>query len=303
MRANPLAQTQRGLALITALLTMALATLIATHLLDRTQLALTSVASQHDYAQAQAMADSGVDYARSVLARDARASSIDHTGEAWATPLPPMKIESGEVGGVIEDLQGRWNLNNLTQGNGQPNPAALAVYRRLLLQLGLAANLADHLVAWMGAAQPDNRQASALPGAFYRPLTDPGNLSSVPGYDRASIERLRPYVMTVAGSQPVNVNTASALVLAALVPELALDAAESLVQARRRVPFRDVADFLARLPPRTDGSADTTMPVGVTSQHFGVRVSARVGSARATRYAILRRAGNAWPSVVMVSLT
>jgi general secretion pathway protein K len=292
---------QRGVALITALLTVALAALIATHLLDRTQLTLDAIGSSHDYVQAQAMAQSGTDYARAVLAEDARSNTIDHEGEAWATPLPPLRVELGDIGGRIEDLQGRWNLNNLAPRNGaagqpgQPDPATLAVYRRLLLQLGLAPTLADTLATWLGAG---TQAAGDAPPQHT--LTDITNLRQVPGYDAVSIERLRPHVVALAGSQPVNVNTAPAQVLAALFAELDLTSAETIVQARRRIPFRDAADFLQRLPVTVPG---TSVPITTTSQHFLIRVQVQVGTALANRQAIVRRSGNAWPIVLGVSLS
>ena len=106
----------RGAALIMALLVVALATTLATTLIWRQDLWLRQVETRRDLAQARLLALAGIDWARAVLAEDARTSSIDHLGEPWATKVPTMPAESGEIGGEMTDEQSKWNLNNLVRG-------------------------------------------------------------------------------------------------------------------------------------------------------------------------------------------
>lgn len=289
---------QSGVALISALLVAALVTLVAVSLMEHAGFSLTGIRNRHDYAQANALTIAGVDYARAVLVEDARTSNIDHVQEAWATPMAPMTTEEGEIGGAIEDLQGRWNLNNLVRADGSQDDEAVAVYRRLLKSLGLAEGLAHALVSWMRLTAGDQRSVPS--GKAYktvRMLADPAALSQVPGYDPQSLARLRPYVAALAGSQAVNINTAPALVVAAVFPPMGLDTAHAMVQDRQRVPCRDVADCIARYPAK-EGIVGSTVPLSVSSQHFSVRVDAHVGDIRISRQALIKRTGSSWPELI-----
>ena len=85
------------------------------------------LASEH--AQAQALVQAGIDWARAVLGDDRRLSSVDHLGEPWAMRLPPVPVDGGELAGHIEDQQGAFNLNNLVK-NGAISPRAGGAIRR-----------------------------------------------------------------------------------------------------------------------------------------------------------------------------
>jgi len=129
---------QGGAALIMALLVVALATVLASTMIWRQDMWLRQVETRRDLAQARLLAIAGIDWARAVLAEDARTSSTDHLGEPWATKVPAMPAEGGEIGGELADEQAKWNLNNLVR-NGQVQPDSMAVLGRLLEQPGLPA--------------------------------------------------------------------------------------------------------------------------------------------------------------------
>lgn len=319
---------QRGAALIMALLVVTLATALAAAALERTDLLIATTRGGRDYAQALLLARGAVDYTRAVLAQDARSSSVDHLGEAWATPVPATPAEGGEVGGQIEDLQGRWNLNNLAP-EGKIDSEGLSQCRRLLAHLGLPAQLADNLAHAVGtearpvadqlapvvsatspinpfaalgvgfgvpfAAPPPPPSAAGVAPPRGAPFTDLGNLVQIMGFDAATVARLRPYVTVLPGRQRVNVNTAPAPVLAALVSGLSLADAQTLVLGRDRAWFRDATDFRSRLDPKL---AAAVPEVEVSSRFFLVHVSARYGVAGVRLHALLdRRRMDAWPEL------
>ena len=57
----------------------------------------------------------------SILRDDLAQSQNDHLDEIWATDIPPLPIDSeavqGSIYGRLEDLQGRFNVNNLIDNN------------------------------------------------------------------------------------------------------------------------------------------------------------------------------------------
>ena len=95
------AHAQRGAAVILALLTVALVAGLAAASVGDLGVAMDQVTGRHDQAQARQLARGAVDWARNVLAEDARSSSVDHLGEAWATKVPPTPVEEGEVSGEL----------------------------------------------------------------------------------------------------------------------------------------------------------------------------------------------------------
>ena len=109
------AHAQRGAALILAMLVAALAATVAVALAAEQQRWLADVGNRGDQVQAQSLALAGVQWARQILADDARVSTVDYLGEPWSYPLPPTPIANGSIEGRIEDAQGRLNLNNAAQ--------------------------------------------------------------------------------------------------------------------------------------------------------------------------------------------
>lgn len=297
----------RGAALVSALLTVALVAAIAAGLVAQQGLALRTVGGRHDQAQARLLARGAVDWARNILADDKRTSNVDHLGEAWATRVPPIPVEEGEVAGEIDDQNGRLNLNNLVN-NGSADAVQVAIYRRLLGVAGipdreatvLAATLADWLDAdsepvapysaetpWYASLDRPYRSADA-------PLTDVDELLRVRGYSPAIVDRLRPFVAALPTRTRINVNTASAEVLAAALPELSLDDARVVVAIRSRAWFKDLPDFRARAPRPVAAPDDR---FDVNSDYFVAAGRARYGEAVAAMRVLLYRQSG-WPDII-----
>ncbi len=287
---------QIGAALITAILIVALAASAAILLLGRIDHWIERVALTRDKAQALELARAGIDYARAVLAYDARRSSVDTLEEDWARVLPPMRSEESEVSGYIEDLQGRLNLNNLRRNDGAIDEQALSAYQRLLGLLGLPEALADTLADWLDA--DDSPRAAGAEAAYYqglgtptqcanRPLDNVSNLLRVKGYNARLIARLEPFVAVLPELQPVNVNTAPAEVIAAIQPGLGLASATALLRTRQGVFFRDLADFQNRLPEKS--LPPVLVPAGASSQHFLIHMQVQTGNSRSRARALVHR--------------
>src|SRR5215217_4270408 len=135
----------QGVALITALLIVALATVAATSFATQQQLDIRRTGNLIDGDQAWAYAEGGEAWAKLILQRDTKDdqqansnpddqqanSATDDLTEPWAQPLPPIKLIGGYMIGRITDAQARLNLNNLVipdlnagdDAQGEPNPS------------------------------------------------------------------------------------------------------------------------------------------------------------------------------------
>jgi len=273
----PLAQ--RGTAVIIALLVLALAAAGAAAMLERQDLDARALQSQRDYEQARWMLRGGMQWARSILAEDARAGTTDHQRELWASGLPPTDVQLGSLAGAIRDEQGLFNLNNLSSG-GKRDPLQIAALGRLLGAIGLSPALADAI-----AARIDPK----------RPLADVGELAGVGGLGPDALARLRNFVTALPRPTAVNVNTAPAEVLAAVVEGLPLSEAQALARRLAVDPVRSTDDFVSRLRPNLRlGAAG----VAASSQFFVVQGRAKVGDADLRMEALLQRTGTGLPAIV-----
>lgn len=283
---------QRGAAIVTALLVVALATTAATWLLQRMDRWIERVAIQRDRAQAQALSRSALALCTLVLDIDSRRSSTDSLDEEWARTLPPMRVGEHDISVQMLDLQGRFNLNNLSRQDGRIDEEGLAAYRRLLAQLALPEQLAGRLVAHL-AGEPS--------GAAGRTLLLWGELGRVTDYTPDVLARLEAHVAVLPGRQPINVNTASAEVLAAIQPGLDLSLARALIQSRQTQAFTQLIDYRKRVDDITPLPA--LMPLSTASQHFLARVRIR-GPRSTNRFdSLLQRQSGAAPARILWTRT
>ena len=297
---------ERGVAIVLAISVVAMATMVATAIMVSQSTWARQLELTTEHAQARSVLQAGADWARAVLSDDRRLSDVDHLGEPWALRLPPMPVENGELVGRIEDQQGLFNVNNLV-AEGKVSAAQLEHFRRLLSILGLPAPLADTLADWIDADGEPQPQGGAEDAHYLaldppyltanRPLIDVAELALISGFNDGVRARLRPYVTALPGSTAINVNTASAEVLAAVIDRLDLGSAQAMVAQRDRAYFRDTGDFTKRLPRDAEAAAGD---ISVSSDYFLASLRVTIGGAQARGGALLARAGTGtgWPIVV-----
>lgn len=298
----------RGAALILAMLVAALAATVAVALAAEQQRWFTDVGNRRDQVQAQSLALAGVQWARQILQDDARASTLDHLGEPWALPLPATPIANGVIEGRIEDAQARFNLNNLAPDTPLAT-AERARLARVFAARGIPASALDAIADWTdadavprsGGAEDAAYAQLAVPAlAANAPLVRSAEVAGVRGIGERALEGLLPFVAALPPGTALNVNTATAETLAAALPDLAGDPLATLIADRARKPYSTIAEFRARLPRGVALGDETAFTV--SSNYFLVSVRSRQGEAVALARALLKREGNAWPTVVWQTL-
>jgi general secretion pathway protein K len=305
---KPLQQQQRlqhGVAIVLAMSVVALAAIAAIAIMVSQSTWARQSELRAEHVQAEIVVQAGIDWSRAVLSDDRRVSTVDHLGEPWALKLPAMPVENGKLEGFLEDQQGKFNLNNLVV-DGVVNANNLLQFQRLLKVLGLPISLADKLADWidgdsseMPAGAEDSYYLMQQPAYFAanRPLIDVAELAQVAGFDVGVRERLRPFVSALPRYTPVNVNTTSPEVLAAIVEGLDIDGARALVAKRDNAYFRDRADFVSRLSGYGNATVANEV-ITVSSDYFLTWVQVTIGEAEAHGSALLQRQGTKWPEIV-----
>jgi general secretion pathway protein K len=286
--------TQRGVAVVLAMLVVALAASTATYMLWAESLWLRQVENLVARAQADSVARAATQWATAILAEDD--ATVDHLDETWARRLPALPAEGAVLTGTIADEQSKFNVNNLVRG-AAPSPADVAVLQRLLGLVGLPATLADAIVDWIdpddtvtqgtGAEDLDYLAREPAHRAPNRALADVGELARVKGMTPEALARLAPHLTALPDETAVNVNTASATVLLAMVPALSAAEAARVVEERGRTPFRAVEDFQRALPRA--GSAQIDGPIDIKSRYFSAEATVRVGRVTAGYRALIER--------------
>ena len=307
--ANPCHPTnpnrQRGIALITVILIVALATTVASFVAWRQQVWTRQVENLRDASQAAAVARAGVDWAGVILVEDRRKNQFDHLAEAWAQHVE-LPVERGSVAGGMSDSQARFNLNNLVR-NGQVSQTDVTAFQRLLSTLEFttetANTMVDALVDWLDAdslpyANNDAESSYylALPEPYLpanRALIDVAELRLVRGFDQAAIDKLAPWVSALPNPTPVNVNTASAEVISAVIPGLNLEDARKWV-ADRGEGSQTLADFRSKLSAAQALGLQENL-LSVASDYFQVDLSVEFGRVRQRYLALYQRQGQNWP--------
>jgi len=226
---------QRGVALLTALMILALAALLAYALMQQGTVALDRAAGAQRAAQARALADGLFDYALIALFRDSEAGQTDSRAEEWAKPLPPLPVPQGLVTGKMEDLNGRINLNGFA-GDSNQVAATQKLLTRLLEILKLNPQIAGRIQDAIdvddsniaGGEDVDfmsRRPASRAPN---RPLQHFSELRYLPGLSAEDYATLSRYVCTIDIKAKLNINTAEIPVLMSLDPGISEDLAKKL---------------------------------------------------------------------------
>jgi general secretion pathway protein K len=286
---------QRGAALLTAILIVAVGAILATNLLWLSSL---------DQRRTAAMlaTDQGLQYVLGaeawvgdILQQDLEDSpDADHLGEIWASQIEPLPIDGGFIYGQVSDLQGLFNLNNLVTGQGQEDELMVEQFQRLLSSLNIDTGITGAVIDWI---DPDNMPHfpyggeddvySRLEPAYLvanSMMTSRTELLAINGFSPEIYEQIAPYVTALPRGTLLNVNTAPAAVLASLSDEITPQVAESLVEERADVGFASVTTTFQGLVseemlPHIDGVSD----------HFLLSGRVTIGDTQLTISSVLQR--------------
>ena len=307
---SPRPWRERGVAVITALLLTTLAISIVASLFWQQQVQVRSMENQRLHLQTKWILRGALDWATLVLFQD----GIDHReytslDQVWATPLAETRLDqyvereriegenfAANLSGSITDACSRYNLRNLAKSRGLVDEPNVKIFGQLLRNLQLDPSLARRVAGFVstglpaGAAPPEGEQTQLVPvtGAPLK-IMQVDDLLAVQGITPAIVERLRPFVTVLPETTPVNVNTAPAEVLAAVVPDMSVSEANTLIVRRKQAAWRGVNYFKTEVGQNRDILESA---VAVKSDWFLVDSHIRLDRAALDAQALIQRAGN-----------
>jgi general secretion pathway protein K len=255
--------SERGAALLSILLLVAILSVIATTTLDRVILSTKLASNGQAIKQARMLAYSAEDIALARIA-DLRAADSSQTTLAggWLGNERRFQLPGGTVTATLYDGGNCFNLNSLVQGNNGTltvNPAGREQFVSLMAALSVPDNLTEPVVAaaidWAdsdtspqpGGAEDGDYQAAAQP---YLPANrlyaHKSELRAVRGVNPALYKKLSPFLCALPKAQlsPINVNT--------LLPEQA--ALLAMLYPPRSMSVSQARSYLAKRPAGGYGS-------------------------------------------------
>jgi len=290
---------QRGVALITAVLMVALATMLAVDVGFRGLLDQRRSGTLFALDQGYQIALGAEAWAADFLKRDLQDSQTDHLGETWARPLPPLPIDGGSVEGRLEDMQGRFNINNLVNADGTTNLEAVKQLERLFAMLEIEPAWASAVADWVDMDTqpgfPDGAEDSVYTGqdpphlAANMPVTRVSEIMVIPGFGAERYLRVRPYLAALPVGTPLNVCTAPGMVLDALTDgsrEFGLNP-QDLATRRQEACFPTLEDLRGALGDAAYNELKNSLTE--SSSYFRATAWVTIGTTQFTLYSLLAR--------------
>ena len=299
---------QRGLAAVTAILIVAVAASAATLMLAQQSAMLDQTMLVASRAQADQYSRAGLDWVRGVLLEDAATSKFDSLDEGWAQPIAALPVERAVVSGAITDEQGKFNLNNLVGSNDTASKLDVDIFKAILASQGLAPELAEAVIDWIDF-NDDLAGTAGAENAYYLSLKRPYRIANVAmtqveelyrvrGFDAAAVRKLRPYVTALPRGPvrgTININTASQVVLQALLPKQPPEDIVKWVAGRKGKPMKTKDEIVAWAKNPPPGALDA---LDVQSSYFLARINVAQDDVELSTEALLQRTDMAAPVII-----
>jgi len=299
---------QKGIALLTAIVLVALATIIAAAIAYQSAMTARRGSAVLAYDQSILAAQAAEALAAYVLKQNT--SATVYPGDHWADLFGPVEIVPGvTIEAQLEDASSRFNLNNLLDKWGRPNPGQVAAFRELLQNLRLETIWADKLVDWIDPdvqPQPDGAEDdvyTALQPPYHPPnimITSVSELLALPEFGRDRYLKLAPYVVALPAGTTLNVCTASGVVLDSIAGatnpgyDEYRRVTDQMNEERKKACWPPLQVFTRAVAENAQNPLMVnalTASVASTSSYFHLTTVVTIGTTQFTLYSLLFKQG------------
>lgn len=305
---------QRGVALLTVILIVTLITIATISMRAHQEIGIRRTVNELSHAQA-VMYLRGAEYlSMSILKEDFKKNKTDTLEEDWATVMPPFPVDGGSIGGILEDLSGKFNINNLVDIKGKKSPVDYKQFKNLLINLKLDVEIADAIVDWIdkddtpgaGGAEEGyylgkEKQAYRTPNQLISSITE---LLLVKGIDYKVYNQLKNFITVLPGRNAININTADKEILKMISPKLTDEDIDTIIKDREKNPYKDTGTFSKHVAFKSLSNKDRTdliKGLDVKSSYFLLTSTAIIGELEISMKSILKR-NNKGVTVIVRSL-
>lgn len=303
---------QSGVALITAMLVVALATVLATSLVSQVFMDTRRTQNILNNDQAYLYAVSAEKIAGNLLIEDQQKSKYDSVDEIWAVQAPPFPVDGGQVTVSIEDLQGRFNLNNLSKTiNSAGYKQDISRFKQLLTAIEVPTTLVDAVVDWLDAdlettipsGAEDDYYISLIPPyrAANTLMASVSELRLIKGFNdkvsetETAYDRIVKFVCALPVVTPININTAPMEVLISSSNDITASDTDSIIKYRGLsmlepgTPFKTLNDFKKYMQDTLKKKKFSTAGMSIDTQYFLLQTYAQIGRGHSRLYSVINR--------------
>ena len=283
-----------GVAIITAMMIVAIVSLITINLLWENTLNTRKTISNINRDQAIQVAIGVESWVKELLIQDAKISESDHLGEFWSRQLPNLPIDGGSIKGEIYDLQGNFNINNLVKQNGEIDQNQLKFFERVLSNLNLNPIIANAIIDWIDSDQyttyPDGAEDDIYMklNPAYRTanqkMISVSELLAISSINAEIYKVMEPYVTSIPEYSKINVNTASPLILKSLDDGISDIQVKRLIEERRGTGYDEIA---VTFKPILD--SDNLLNVTNISNYFQLKLLVNIDNISILMYSMIKR--------------
>jgi len=294
---------QNGIALITAIILVAIAAVLATAIGFASAMSARRASAMFGADQAFLAAEGVEALAADVLKMTAANNTIFSLDQQWALPYGPFELTDGVTleFAQLEDEQGKFNINNLAANGSTDTTKALILFQQLLEQVGLETKWAGLIADWIDTDNTPNTPDGAEDSVYlsqtpqYRtanlPVTSVSELLALPGFGRNRYDRLVPYIAALPPGTTINICTASGVILDSMAGpgknEYSSDPANLANERKNNGCFPTQAVYTQTLS--TQAQALVSGRIGTSTSYFRLRSFITIGTARFTLYSLLYR--------------
>lgn len=203
--------------------------------------------------QASFYAEGSVSWARDVLKNNWEQKKPGKLIDVMPYQLAPMTVNGYTITSTLQDMQARFNLNNLSKRESMDD------FKRLLMTVDKnlsetrARQISQALVSWI-AKMPQDVPSEVGSDAYYLAQSPPyraahqmlfnmSELKLVKGMTPTLFERLKPFIIALPQETRINIQTASLPVLVSLSPLVSVSIANVILQLRAKAPFVTIEQF------------------------------------------------------------
>jgi len=312
---------QRGVALLTAILLVALATILATGIAYQNAMSARRGTATFAFDQSFEIAEAAEALAGAALKQDYNEDPAHDTpAESWAKPFGPVEVVPGvALEAQLDDASGRFNINSLIKPGGPGIGAgagttetldrdALAAFKALLRSLDMEEKWAYMVADWIDRDNNPSEQFGAEDSLYssqtpaYRPpnraITSTTELLALPKFGRDNYLKLAPYIVALPPDAKLNICTASDFVLDAMTatdanPEGTKEfvGPEGVLEKGRQTKcFPDKQTYLSTITDPT-GKQSLEQRIDEKSSYFRLTSIVTVGNTQFALYSLLSRQG------------
>lgn len=296
---------QRGTAIVVALFVTALVAAAAIAMIDRLSVDTRRTTLILNNQQANFYAEGSIAWAKDQLVNDLKFKQPTLVIDRTPIVSPINKMNGATIGSVIEDAQGKMNVNNLTDAQYQLLFAQLIQVAAPGISMSTAKNITLAVVDWITPGLHDTRfdqYYSKLNPPYRSPhhaMTSVSELRLIQGMTPALYAALEPLVTALPIKTTININSAPIPVIMALSPSIKPDMAKAFDQYRHQSPLVSL-DGLKNFPAIQNSPLGKTA-LGVSSDFFLVKTHVTIGDQQTMLYTLMMRyLKKSQPAVIIV---